>query len=434
MGDNASNPPALLARRLGLGALILYGIGDVLGAGIYALVGKVAAEAGRGAWLSFLVSAVLAALTGLTYAEFAARVPKSAGAAAYAGAAFRHRLVPTLVGVLVLASGVTSAAAVSLALHGYLGVFIDVPASAAAVLFLGGVAFLAFWGIRESAAANAVMTAAEIAGLLLVIGAGLLLASRLPPSLLAERLTPDQGAGAILSGAVLAFFAFIGFEDLANLADESKDPSKDIPRAMLWAVAASTAVYLLVVASVLWALTPAEAGAAQRPLLAVLEKAGAPVPPGAFAAVAILAVANTGLANFVMASRLLYGMAGDGLLPRSLAAVHPGRRTPWVAVLLALAICLALAVTGGAAVLAGTTSLLLVIVFSTLHAGLIVLRRREPAAPGLFRAPAAAPWLGLAVSAVLAVRYPPGVYLRAALVLTAGTVLYAACSRFASPR
>lgn len=411
-----------LARRLTLWPLVLYGIGDVLGAGIYALVGKVALVSGRGAWISFLVSALLAAITGLTYAELSSRIPKSAGAAAYAAEAFRHRAVPFLVGWLVLASGMTSAATVSLALQGYLDVFFQAPSWASSGLFLAFVSFLAFWGIRESAAANNIMTLVEITGLFLVIGVGLSWAARENPGELVARLSPDQGAGPVLSGAALAFFAFIGFEDLANLAEEAKNPSRDIPRAILWAVGLATALYLLVVCVVLWVMTPQEAGQSPRPLLEVLVRAGHPLPPRVFASVALLAICNTGLANFIMASRLLYGMAGQNLLPRPLAQVHPVRQTPWVAVLCVLVLCSFLAFTGGAALLAQTTSLLLLLVFAVLHVSLILLRRRGPAGPGLFKAPTFVPYVGLGVCLALATRMEAGAYPRAAAVLGAGAL------------
>ncbi len=418
-----------LARKLGLGILALYGIGDILGAGIYVLVGKVAATAGQGAWISFLISALLAGLTGLTYAELASRVPKSAGAAAYSAAAFRPPVVSFLIGFFVLTSGLTSAAAVSLALHGYLTVFIHPPALAAAVLLVFLFGWLAYRGIEASAWTNAVLTLIELAGLLVVVAVGFLLVSKLPVSQLVSAATPDLGAAAILGGATLAFYAFVGFEDLANLAEEAKNPVRDIPRAILIAVAVSTIIYLAIILVVLWTVGPLGAAQSERPLLEVLSKAGRPVPAPVFAAVAMVAIANTGLTNFVMVTRLLYGMAAQGLLPRVLGTVHPLRKTPWVAVWTAGLLVILLAATGGVRLLAQTTSLLLVLVFGTLHVALLRLRRAEAAPAGSFRSPRWSPWAGLLTCVLLCFYFPAGVYLRTAVVAVLGLALFAALNR-----
>jgi len=411
---------------LGFWTLAVYGIGDILGAGIYALVGKVAGISGQSAWLSFVVSAVLAAVTGLSYAELTSRIPKAAGAAAFCGRAFRHPLIPYLVGLCVLASGVTSTAAVSLAFYGYLKVFLDVPQLAAAISLICLMSLLSFWGIRESAGANNILTAIEVSGLLLVIGVGFSYAAKQNPGELLDRIAPSAGFLPVLSGATLAFYAFIGFEDLANLAEEAKNPSRDLPRAILTAVGVTTLIYLCVIFVLLWAIPPQEAASSMTPLLDVLKKAGFSLPPWGFAPIALFAVCNTGLANLVMASRLLYGMADQGLLPRPLALIHPGRRTPWVAVLTAMALCVALVLTGTVGVMAQTTSLLLTAAFLVMHLSLILIRRREPAAEGTFRAPGFVPYLGIGVCLLLSSQAPAQAYLRMALVIGVGILLYPA--------
>ncbi len=413
-----------LARRLGLTALILYGIGDILGAGIYALVGKVVHTAGQGAWVSFLVSAALAAVTGLTYAELSSRIPKSGGAAAYSAHAFKHPIMPFFVGLLVLASGVTSAATVSLALYGYLQVFFPVPQIPVAVVFIFLISCVSFWGIRESVRANNIMTIIEFLGLILVVIVGFVFASQKSGEELAKAVLPTKNLGFILSGALLAFYAFIGFEDTVNLAEESKNPTRDIPRAILTAVAVSTVLYILVVLAVLWSMSAQEAGASGTPLLDVLTKAGFPLPPWGFAAIALIAISNTGLANLIMSSRLLYGMADQGLLPRSLKAIHPKRRTPWAAIAAAFVVCVLLVLTGGVSVMAQTTSFLLIMVFIVLHASLIIIRKNEPVKEGVFRVPNCVPYIGIAISLVLALHVDPWAYFRAGIVLAVGGILY----------
>jgi amino acid transporter len=424
---DAPRGTAGLVRSLGFTTLLFYGVGDILGAGVYALAGKVAGAAGSAAWLSFLAAGAAAALTGLAYAEWTAREPRAAGAAAFAARAYRSPTAAFLVGFLVLASGLTSAATVSLAFRGYLGVFRDVPVLPAAAGLVVLMGLLAFWGMRESAAVNNVMTALEVSGLLCVILAGVTFVTFSHSTAQTLSLVPSAAdLPGVLPGAVLAFYAFIGFEDMANLAEEAKDPARDIPRALLWAVGICGALYLAVILTVLSVLSPAEAAASSTPLLDVLTRAGFPVPAPVFAALALVAVLNTGLANLIMGSRLLYGMAGQGLVPRFLAAVHPKRRTPWAAVAAVAGITLTLAFTGGAALLAQTTSLLLLFVFLSLHAGLLIVRRREPAAAGLFRAPAFVPYAGIALCGLLASQAPAGAWLRAAVVVAAGLAAGAA--------
>jgi amino acid transporter len=415
--------PPTLARRLGLGVLILYGIGDILGAGIYALVGKVTESAGHGAWISFLLSAFLAAITGLTYAELTARIPKSAGAAAFAGAAFRLPIVPFLVGFLVMASGLTSTATVSLAFHGYLQTVVDVPSMLAMAGLIAAVALLAFWGIAFSARTNAVLTVIEIAGLLLVIVIGSRHAMTLPAAHLIQSLTPDIGIAGVLSGATLAFYAFIGFEDLANLAEEAKHPQRDLPRAILISVAVSTMIYLAVIVVVLWVLGVEGVKGSDRPLLEVFVRARFPFPSAAFACVAMVAIANTGLANFVMVTRLIYGMSKQGLIPSRFARVHKIRRTPGHAVALAAVLVAALASTGGVRLLAQTTSLLLVIAFGVLHLSLLKIRRSD-AATSLFRVPNWVPWVGLGTCLFLITHFSGGAFVRAGGVMAVGVLCW----------
>lgn len=413
-----------LARTLGPVAITLYAVGDILGAGIYALVGKVVGVAGTSAWLSFGVAALLAVFTGLTYAELSSRHPVAAGAAAYTRRAFAHPAVAFLVGTFVLASGLSSAATVSLAFSGYLEPFFAVPPRLGSVVLLGLMSVISYRGIRESSNVNVVLTIAESSGLLLVLIAGFWFASGLPLDVQVERVTPDASLASILSGATLAFYAYIGFEDTANVAEEVRDASRVLPRAILTAIAASCLVYVGITIAALLTLPAAELASSQAPLLDVLRAAGVEPPGGAFSIVALFAICNTGLLNLIMASRLTYGMAREGLLPAVLTRIHPVRATPWVAVLVAFALAVGLAVSGGVQILAQTTSLLLLCVFSVLHVGLLRLKRSEPAPDGVFRTPSWTPVVGLLLCVVLAGQFPPGAYLRALGVLVLGGVLY----------
>jgi len=414
-----------LNRVLGLFALTVYGVGDILGAGIYALVGKVAEISGPAAWLSFLVAAVVAVLTGLSYAELSSRQPFCAGAADYCRRAFSHPIWAFLVGIFVLTSGLNSAATVSQAFVGYLNQFIEMPTLLASVGLLLLMSLLSFWGMRESSSANLVMTAVELSGLILVMVVGFWVASGLDSGQAWDRLAPTEGIGPVFTAATIAFFAYIGFEDLANVAEEAKDPVRTLPRAILIAIAVSCVFYMTVTVSALMAVTSQGLSTSETPLISVLTSAGVPVSPQAFAVIALFAICNTGLLNLIMASRLAYGMACEGLLPAPLATVHPVRRTPWVGVVLAFILAALISATGQVRVLAQTTTLLLFFVFGMIHLSLIVLKKRTPnPGPQVFKIPVWIPYAGIASCLFLASRSPLDAYLRALVALIIGLGLY----------
>jgi basic amino acid/polyamine antiporter, APA family len=419
-----------LRRSLGLWAITIYAIGDVLGAGIYALVGQVVGLAGSGAWLSFVLSALTALVTGLSYAELSSRFPVAAGAAAYTQRAYGHRLLAFMVGLFVLASGISSAATVSRAFIGYFNAFMVLPEIPASLAMLVLMTAISYAGIRESARVNFVLTLVEISGLLLIIAVGFWYAGRIPVAEVAGRLTPSLTPG-IVTGATVAFFAYIGFEDVANVAEEVHDPSRTIPRAILIAIGVSCVIYVAVVCAVLITVPRQIVGSSGRPLLEVLDVAGVHLPPGVFSLIALFAICNTGLLNLIMASRLCYGMAREGLLPPVLARVHARRGTPWVAVVAAFAMAALLTISGGVRVLAQTTSLLLLVVFAVIHVGLWRIKRRksESTSPQ-FQTPAWTPVVGAFLCIGLALQYPLDAYARLAAIFALGMALYGTVGRF----
>jgi amino acid transporter len=424
MSTNADEP-AGLRPVLGPLATTVYAAGDILGAGIYALVGAVVALSHSGAWLSFVLAAVIALLTGLTYAELSSRIPLAAGAAAYSRRAFAHPAVAFLVGVMVLASGLTSAATVTHAMVGYLDTFVALPSLPASLALLCLMALLNFSGIEESSRVNIVLTAVEFAGLLLVIVAGLIAVQHLDGATASERLTDSIELKGIAAGATVAFYAYIGFEDTANIAEEVRDASRVVPRAILTAIAVATTLYVIVTVLALLVVPPEKLAASARPLLVVFEESGFAFPSSVFSIIALLAVGNTGLLNLIMASRLAYGMSREGLFPAVLQRVHPRRRTPWVAIAATFLVTVLLVVSGGVRVLAQTTSLLLLIVFTILHIAVLRLKRRHPdPGPGVFRTPAWTPVLGALVCGTMISQFPPDAYLRALAVVAIGLALY----------
>ncbi len=425
---------------LGPGLLTVLVVGDILGAGIYILVGEVGADTGGLLWLPFLVAFVLAAMTGASYVELVASHPHASGSARWVEVAYRRPVVTFLVGFTVTASAVSTAAAVSRAVGGqYLAALVElpvVPVAAAVVVLLSLVVWV---GIAESARANAAMTAVEVVGLLLVSTAGLfgLFDGSADPSRLVEAGPGGVGALGLVGSVALAFFAYFGFEDVVHLAEEVRDPERSFPRAVLGGLAVVGALYLAVTLSAAALVPPGELARSDAPLLAAVERGPIPVPGTVFAVIAIVAVANTALIALTTASRQVYGLAEQGSVPGKLGGV--GRRgTPTVAIGGVAVVVLALAVTGGVRELADTTVALLLAVFTVVNVTVLVLRRRPAggASASGFRSPTFAPVLGAASSAVLLVERlidgGPGLYLRLAALLGVGLLLYGLARRGAT--
>ncbi|GGQ09519.1 APC family permease [Streptomyces roseolilacinus] len=413
-----------LKRALTTRLLYFFILGDVLGAGVYVLIGRIAADSGGAVWVPLTVALALALLTAASYAELATKYPRSGGAAHYVTRAYGP-FAGFLAGFSMLAAGVVSVAALARGFAGdYLAAFVSVPVGPVAVLFLVALALLNARGIRESTRANVAATVIEVGGLaiIVVLGAWLLLRGEGDPGRLTRLGTPEHGAAAaVLSGAVLAYYSFVGFETSVNVAEETRDPRRSYPRALFAALVTAGVVYVLVGAAASAAVPTSTLAGSSGPLLEVVRAAGG-VPERLFGAIALVAVANGALLTGIMSSRLAYGMARDGLLPRALTAVLPGRRTPWVAIAVTTGLAALLALTGSVTTLASTLVLLLLVVFFMVNTALLVLRR-DPGEPGHFRAPTVLPVLGAASCVLLATRIEAAVWLRGLVVLGAGLVL-----------
>ena len=395
-----------LKRTLSFPLLTLYGLGTILGAGIYVLVGKVAGHAGTAAPVAFLVAAVVAGLTGMSFAELGARYPESAGEAAYVQAGFGRARLSALVSLAVALTGVVSAATIAVGFTGYLSVFMDVPAWAAVTALVMGMGAVAAWGVGASSLAVAGMTLLEVGGLLLVLGvAGGDAVAALPER--AAELVPTADLhvwAGVMTGAFVAFYAFIGFEDMVNMAEEVRDPARDMPRAILLSLAVATVLYLAVAATCVLVL-PGEALVRSRaPLADVYASAGG--ARSLVAAISLVAVTNGALVQIVMAARVLYGASRRGWLPGWLATVHPRTRTPVRGTVLVSAVVLLLALAFPLTTLAQATSLVILLVFAVVNLALMRLKSRgEPAPEGVRTWPVAVPLLGVAfIGLLLAVR------------------------------
>ncbi|CAA9588594.1 Uncharacterized amino acid permease, GabP family [uncultured Synechococcales cyanobacterium] len=388
-----------LARHIGLLALTLYGVGDILGAGVYGLIGKAAGELGNAVWLGFLISAVAAGITGLTYASLGSRYPKAAGSAFILQKAFGRPLLSYLIGMAVFFSGLTSMATSSRVFAGYLhGLLPLIPYSLCIGLFIITLTLIVYRGIRESMWVNVLCTVMEVSGLLIVIVVGATYVGDVN-YLEMKTLANPSGAlnwGVAFSGAVLTFYSFIGFEDMLNVSEEVKEPERTLPKGLLLAVAISSLVYLAVSVVTVSVVSPERLAQSGQPLVDVVKAAAPGFPIQIFSVISLFAVANTALLNFVMASRLTYGMSKQGLLPGFLARVHRHRKTPHLAIVLIALVLVVLVIVGDISNLAKSTSVLLLLSFMLMNLALIRLKWIDKV-KGQFEVPYIVPIAGAAI-------------------------------------
>ena len=436
-------PDQGLVRAIGPKLLVFFIIGDILGTTIYALTGTVSERVGGALWLPFLLAFVVAFMTAFSYLELVGKYPRAAGAALYTQLAFRRPFVTFLVAFTVMCSGITSAASAAQAFGGrnleaIVGELPGWVTPLVVVAFLVMLAVINFRGVGESVKVNVVLTTIEILGLLIVIvlGAWAVINGAGDASRLTEFATSAPESSifsepavllAISSATALAFFAMVGFEDSVNMAEETVDPPRTFPRAMLLAMGITATIYL-VVALLASTLVPTEelAAAESGALLRVVQTASPSFPAIVFAAITLFAVTNTALINMMMASRLLYGMARERIIPNAFAKVHPGRRTPWFAIVVTSALAVVLVLLLEISELGSMTSLLLLAVFTLVNIAVLVLRRDE-VGHRHFRAPTAIPVVAAVLCAFLASPFsgrPLKEYLFAGILLLLGVVLW----------
>jgi len=376
----SSEDPATLRRSLGLFETTLGGIGIILGAGIYALVGEVAGKAGDAVWVSFLMAAAMAAVIGLSYAELASAFPRAGADYEYTRQALGLRAA-FVVGWLIVIGNLVAAATVSLGFGGYLHTFVDVDPTVLALAALVAATFIAFYGVREAVWLAVFLTLAEVGGLVFVIAIGV------PHLGDVDLLKAEMGAAGIFSGAALVMFAFIGFEQIATLSEETRDAARIVPKAMLLAIAVTSGLYLAVAVAAVSVLGWEALSDSEAPLAAVGAEVLGDRASDVVAVVALFSTANTILLLLVAASRLIYGMASTAALPRFLAWVHPSKRTPARAIALSLVVSAGFALSGDIGLVAGATNFAVFIGFAAVNVSLIVLRYTRPDVPRPFRVP-----------------------------------------------
>ncbi|MFC7135403.1 MULTISPECIES: APC family permease [Salinibaculum] len=375
---------AELKQELGLFGATVYGVGLILGAGIYAIIGEAAGIAGESVVLSFALAAVIATLTGLSYAELASLYPRGEGDYIYVRAAFGNKRLSELTALLRVLVGVVSAAAVALAFAGYLSSFLPgLPTVVVAIGLVVATAAVNYWGIETSARLNVLFTAVEVVGLLVIVAIGMQTWGTV------DTLDAPRGSVGTVQAAFLVFFAYIGFGSLVNIAEETRDATTRIPQAILLSIGITTVLYIAVALSAVGVVDSQTLGASASPLALVAERGWGSTAGSLLAVIALFSTTNTVLILQISTSRMLYGVskAEYHSFPRVFSRIHPDRRTPHYAVVLVGVVTVGFSLLGDVGVVAGLANLVLLVVFVLINGALLALRYREPERERGFRAP-----------------------------------------------
>lgn len=434
---NGSN----LKRNVDLFQAVMYGVGLILGAGIYVLIGDVAAIAGNAMWISFGIAAIIAAFTGLSYAELSSMFPKSAAEYVFVKNAFQKKMIAFVAGWLIIFVAIVSSAAVAIGFSGYLTIFFPQfePVLLAVALIIG-LSAVNFVGIRESMWMNTTFTLIELAGLAIVVIAAVLLGSfsqedyfELP----AASASFPLSFGAILAGAGLVFFAYYGFENLANVAEETKNASKTIPKALIISIITTTVIYILVAMSAIALVGWENLSFSDAPLALVTEKAFGKIGVIVLSAIALFATSNTVLMMLVAGSRIVFGMAKERALPTALGRIHFRTKTPWSAIVLTTLLTIVAVVFSGGSILmlANIAVFAIFMVYAAVNMSLIWLRYKHPQLDRPFKSPISIGWfpvlagLGLATSLAMLTQFDSTTMSAGAAVVATGLASYAIIGR-----
>jgi basic amino acid/polyamine antiporter, APA family len=422
-------PKPKLKRELGIWQATFAGLGIILGAGIYALIGQAAGIGGNSIWISFFISAVVATFTGISYAELSSMYPKDAGEAEYGEQAFNKR-TGFLLAWLMIFQGVISAAAVALGFGGYLAglisAYIALPIVIGAILCIVVFSFINFWGIKESSEFNIVSTLIEGGGLILIVVLGLSYFGKV------DYMAMPNGITGTISAAALIFFAFIGFEAIVKLSEETKNAAKIIPKALIYSIAISTVLYVLVAIAAV-SILPWEILAASKAPLA--DVAAAVMGAKAFVLLAVIALfstANTVLMILVTTARILYGIGQKFKKIEYMSIIHDKRRTPWIAVIICMVATIAFALLGDIRLVAEITNFSIFVTFILVNAALLNLRRIKPKQKRPFKVPFSIGWvnipavIGMVITAALLFYVSQDwiVYAGGGVLIVSGLIVY----------
>ncbi len=413
-----------MRREIGLFELTSWGVGIILGAGIYVLVGEAAGIAGNSVWLSFILGALVATLTGLSYAELSSIFPKEAAEYVYVKIACGCEILSFIIGWLIILTGIISVSTVALGFGGYFQSLFGFPGVLVAVVLIVLLSFVNFSGIKESTRMNILFTFVEVAGLALIILIGIGSVGKV------NLLEAPNGLSGILSASALIFFAYLGFEDIVNVAEETKNPEKTIPKALITAILITTSLYILVAVVAVSLADWKALGETSAPLAFVASKALGENMFTVLSIIALFATGNTVLIMLVVGSRMIYGMANEGAFPRVLSKLHLKTSTPWLAILVTMVFSILFVFLGNLELVASLTSFGAFVTFAFVNISLIYIRYRKTELKRPFKVPLnlgrfpITGFLGLLSCLFLILQFSPTVILSGALFLISGLILY----------
>jgi len=404
----------------------MYGVGLILGAGIYVLIGEAVGIAGDSVWIAFVLGSIVALFAGFSYAELSSIFPKAAAEYIFIKNAFKNNFFAFLIGWLTAITSIITAATVALGFGGYFAEFVDIPIIISAMGLLVILSIVNFVGIRESSWTNTIFTIIEASGLILIILIGFTISNPEP----VNYLESPSGFTGIAIALVLIFFAFIGFEDMANIAEEVRKPKKTIPRAIILSVLISGIIYILVSLSVVRVVNWEELATSAAPIALVAERGLGSEAHILLSSIALFAITNTVLITLVAGSRMFYGMAREKVFPSILGKIHFRTKTPWMAVIVILIISMAFTLIGDIVIVANITVFAIVITFAAINLAVIVLRYTEPNIERKFRVPInigkfpILPLFGLGISIYMGFQFEIEVILVGLIIIGIGAVFY----------
>lgn len=415
-----------LNRRMGLFHLTMYGVGLILGAGIYVLIGEASGFAGDAVWIAFVLGSIVALFAGLSYAELSSIFPKAAAEYIFVKNAFKNNFFAFIIGWLTVITSMITAATVALGFGGYFSEFLNIPIVISAIILIGILSIVNFVGIRESSWTNTVFTIIEATGLILIIIIGFTISDPEP----VNYFESPTGITGIIIAFVLIFFAFIGFEDMANVAEEVRNPKKVIPKAIILSVMISGLIYVLVSLAVVRVINWQDLSLSAAPLADVAERGLGIQGHIIFSGIALFAITNTVLITLVAGARMIYGMARDKSFPNFLTKIHSKTKTPWIAVITIMVVAISFSFIGDIVIIANITVFAVVITFGAINLSVIVLRYTEPDIERKFRIPInigkfpVLPIFGLGISVYMSLQFEIEVILVGFGIIAAGSIYY----------
>ncbi|MEK6863030.1 MAG: amino acid permease [Nanoarchaeota archaeon] len=360
-----------LKRGLSLFDVTIAGVGVTIGAGIYALLGVATKTAGNSIWLSFLIAAVVAILTGLSYAELSSIFKKDAGEYDYVEYAFNRKLA-FIIGIMILIAGIFSITTVSLGFAGYLNAFLNTDIALAAIALIFIASLINYYSIKDVSRINEFATLLEILGLLFIIFFGLKFFGKV------NYFEMPQGFTGVLEASALIFFAYIGFEGIIKFEEETKNPTKNIPKAIMLSIFTTSIIYILVALAAISIISWQDLSKSNAPLALIAENGFGNIGFLILTLIALTATASTVLILIFTNSRMLYGMAEEKGLPKVFSLIDEKTRTPWLAIFLITLFTIIFALIGNIKTVASITNIFLFLTYALVNLSLIVLRYKKP--------------------------------------------------------